>query len=328
MFYKQSGKLIIAFTATLLLVQCQTRKSGNGVVTYIKSQPLSKTGFAAFCTAQHLDIARVTLAISRNVYRPDDQNCGTEMPVYEKLNFSYGQIEQSLQQQETLKSLLAYTAALYKLMAEPVTLGEESATRKSINYFDRTLSCRNLFDSLSTAAWAFDCGGQAEMAKVFLDSLGHKKYYTKTAQLSRKAGDEVNHIVALVYYRQNEQWFGVAIDCQNGNLGPVNQNKDSIPSIAELSEALNLNQTAKYEVLSIPESDLHKKRNLMNHAFYCNVLPDSQSVYHLAYSESGYKYERLTYSMLYYSWFKSGIINSKKYGQNLVQLLVKNAPQN
>ena len=111
-------------------------------------------------------------------------------------------------------------------------------------------------------------------------------------------------------------------------LGPVKSGKDSVPSIAEQKTAINLKQAAAFEMRIVPESDLHKKRNLMDEAFYCNALPDKKSEYHLAYAQSGHKYERLTYSMLYLSWFKSGIVDPKKYTQNLVRLLVKNAPQN
>ena len=328
MFLKQSVKLIIAFTVIMLLANCHGRRAHNGLSTHLISQPLSKADFDAFCQAQHLDSARIVLAVQRHVYMPEDQSYRAEIQVEEQLNFNYGQIAESLQQPETLKSLLAYTGTLYKLIAEPVTLGNGPKIKKSINYFDRSLTCKNMFDSLYTGAWAFDCGGHAEMAKVFLDSFGHKKYFTKTVQLSRKGGDEVNHIITLVYYQENKQWYGIALDCQNGMLGPVNHNKDSALTLSQLGLALTLNDTSEFEMLTVPEADLHQKRNLMNRAFYCNVLPDTQNVYHLAYPESGYKYERLTYSMLYYSWFKSGIINQKKYKQNLVHLLVMNVPPN
>ncbi len=328
MFFRPIIKLIIALAAVFLVPHNYIYAVGDSAVAYIKNKPLSKADFAAFWQAQHLDSARVALAIKRNVYVPQDQTCSATVPVFGRLTFSYKQIEKSLQKNGTLKSLTAFTATLYKLIGEPVIISTKPKINKAINYYNRALTCKNLFDSLSTAAWAFDCGGHSEMAKVFLDSFGHKKYISKTAQLSRKTGDEVNHIVTLVYYRENKQWYGMALDCQNGMLGPVKTGKDSIPSIAEQRAALNLSQTGAFEIRAIPETELHKKRNLMDDAFYCNVLPDKKSEYHLSYPQSGHKYERLTYSMLYLSWFKSGVIDSKKYAQNLVRLIVKNAPQN
>ena len=90
---------------------------------------------------------------------------------------------------------------------------------------------------------------------------------------------------------------------------------------------LELNRVDSLQLVSISDEDLHKKRNLMNDAFYCNLLPDTRSVYHMAHPESGYKYERLTYSTLHYTWFKTGVMNLKNYKQNLLTLLIKNVPE-
>ena len=166
------------------------------------------------------------------------------------------------------------------------------------------------------------------MAKIFLDSMSNKKYVSKTVQLARKNGDAVNHVVALVYYRQNYQWFGAALDCQNGKIGPVKNGESNFLSVARLKEFLDLGQEDSTEIISLPEADLHKKRNLLTDVLYCNILPDSTCVYHAAYPQSAYKYERLSYSTLHYTWFKAGLLNLKNYKQNLLTLLVKNVPEN
>jgi hypothetical protein len=322
-------KRIILAALFCFLLPLYSIANKDSIVAIIKSTALSQEKFGSFFRGQNYDSARAARALKSGIYLPEDQNCGGNIPVFPRLTFNRQQIVKSLQQTDVFNALLAYTTVLYKLIPEPFKMNNLlSAPPKVTNYSDHPLNCKSIFDSLSTGAWAFDCGGHALIAKVFLDSMGGKKYISKTVQLSRKNGDEVNHIITLVYYKENNQWYGVALDCQNGKLGPVRNGKDRILSLAEQKKLLELNEAGSLEIVSIADRDLHKKRNLMNEALYCNVLPDSNSVYHLAYQQSGYKYERLTYSALHYVWFKTGLLNMKKYKQNLLALLIKNAPGN
>jgi hypothetical protein len=323
------NRLLYVAAFIFILMQLRAGAAGDSIVVYIKSSALSEADFRTLYQTHHYDSDRVALVLRSNVYLAKDQNCGRDIPVFQSLTHSLDQIEKSLQKGNSFNSLLAYTATLYKLIPEPFKMSNFfPATSKETDYPHHALGYPGIFDSLSTGAWAFACGGHAEMAKVFLDSLGGNKYISKTAQLSRKNGDVVNHIVTLVYYREHNIWYGIAIDCQNGKLGPIRNGTDSILSIKEQRNMLGLNQADSLELASISEEDLHKKRNLMNDAFYCNLLPDTSCVYRMAYPQSGYKYERLTYSTLHYAWFKTGAINLKNYKQNLLTLLIKNVPEN
>jgi hypothetical protein len=324
MLYKPLALAALLFC----LLPVGAKAANDSILAYAKNSALSEVGFSKFCEDQHYDSAKIALAIKDSIYVPESQNCGKDVPIFSKLTFSFEEIEKSLQQAGTLNALLAYTTSLYKLIPEPFKMSSLlPRPQKEIDYSIVTLSCKSIFDSLSTGAWAFDCGGHAAMAKIFLDSLGSKKYISKSVQMVRKNGDVVNHIVTLVYYRENNQWYGVALDCQNGKLGPVAKEGNSL-SIAQQKEMWDSGISDSSQILSIAESDLHKKRNLMNEPLYCNILPDSSCVYRAAYPQSGYKYERLTYSTLHYTWFKAGLLNLKNYKQNLLALLIKNAPEN
>ncbi len=326
--YKQYviNKILAAITVVALL-HGYCAAANDSIVGYIKCPVLSTADFNAFCRNQHYDSAKIALAYKQEIFVPPVTDSIPETPVYTSHRFSIEKIEKSLKPDTPLQALLAYTAVLYKLIAEPVKMNKlVLATNKSADYYDRSLSAQSVFDSLSTAAWAFDCGGHAEMAKLFLDTFAGSKYVTKTGRLDHSAGDEVNHIVALVYYRDNNQWYGVAVDCQNGKIGPVKSTGPAILSVAEQRQALNGLLPDSLEIISLPDTDLRQKRNLVNQPFYSNVLPDDGCRYRLAFPQSGYKYERLTYSAIHYTWFKAGYVNLTNYKQNLLALLVKNAP--
>jgi hypothetical protein len=317
---------IIAFLFCLLSIRAKA--ANDSIVAHAQSQALTTEAFSDFCRTQNYDSLKMAMAIKHGIYVPESQNCGSDIPVFTNLTFSFDEIEKDLKQDSAFNALLAYTATMYKLIPEPFKMSSLlPANVKEIDYSNVSLSCQSIFDSLSTGAWAFDCGGHAAMAKIFLDSLGGKKYISKTVQLARKNGDAVNHIVTLVYYRQDNIWYGATLDCQNGKIGPVAK-EDSFLSIARQKEILESGLMDSLRIISIAESDLRNKRNLMNQALYCNILPDSGCIYRAAYPQSGYKYERLTYSTLHYTWFKAGSLNLKNYEQNLLTLLVKNAPEN
>jgi hypothetical protein len=324
MFRKEiSITVFILFLAPLYIVA-----AGDSAVALIRCSALSPADFAASCKAQKYDSAEIAFYFMKGLYLPEDQKSVSDIAVYPALKYSYGQLKKSLQQNSTFEALISYTTTLYKLIGEPMKIGQTSRDCKRIDYLNHALACKSVFDSLSTGAWAFDCGGHAAMAKIFLDSLGKGKYISKNGQLNRKVGDEVDHNLTLVYYKENNQWYGVTVDCQNGKLGPVRAGTGSILTIAEQKTALALKQNDSLQIMSIPENDLHQKRNLMNSAFNCNVLPDDSCMYHLSNPLSGYKYERLTYSAIHYIWFKAGRLNLNNYKQNLLALLIKNAPKN
>lgn len=271
---------------------------------------------APLSAPQQVEIER---AVALGSYLPDDTLCAGVFPLKPvRPRIHRESLYRSLHAPDETQALLALNAFLYTLIPEE---------RDALNgeYDPNTLSFADLYDSLALGSWKMMCAGHARVAEKIIPQWGAGKFHAVTGELNQDSGHCITHTLILVYFQKNGTWYGTTFDCQNGVLGPL-KNTGAVPSLEELrtEEACF---SGNYKLLFLPDSVLQKKRVLTNEAMPCNLFPHPAQAYYRAHPKSGYRWEHISYSQLYYSLFKTGGIDSKKYMHELTELLVSKAPR-
>lgn len=293
----------------------------DSVVRYVECYPVKKDTLKAFLQQKGVDGMFVDMMEQNGFYFPNDSACTYTAPVYPPLQFNYSDIVNSLKQPDEFSALYQFTVLLYKLIPDAIDVADKP-------YDFEKLAPQQIFDSLKLGAWAFICDGHAKTAEYYINHLAKNRFTVKVVSLDPDSGDVIPHALAFVYYKHNNQWYGLTLDCQNGKLGPIIKDSNNVASISELEVAAkNENADGKLSLLSLQDYTLHRKRTFVDRPMPCNLYPDKSCEYHVAYKNSGLPLERLSYSNLDITWFKRGFLDIDDYTNNLIKLLVKHAPE-
>jgi hypothetical protein len=259
-------------------------------------------------------------AIAYKEFFPDDTLCACRIPLYPPLRFDLAATGGSLCTTDRFAGLLDFTTRMYELIPDQDEPTIDTSVYAANDY-------EHLFDSLVVGRWGFDCTGNADICRRFIAHSDCGHYITKVGILYGDSGQAVSHTVTLVYFKVKSKEYGITIDSYVGKLGPVlSGRKNCIATINEMKSALAANSTSSFEIKSIPEANLLRKRHIMNDPIPCNYAPMATNIYCHTPPGSQFKIERLAYCELHYVWYILHKMDIELYKKNLLQLLVANSP--
>jgi len=249
--------------------------------------------------ANHID-----RATEIGIFNPKDSNCTQVIPLEPPLDFSWLNIKADLAHpsHQAAKELLA---SLFRVFPDPNIVQYERGS------YD-TMPLEQVTDSLVSGGWAPQCAGISKTASRMINANS-----TAINAITVET-DYMNHTLNILTFTENGKQFAIAADFQNGFLFPVRSGTEEFVPI----EGLETLSTDEVEFYWLPDSLQHQKRNLLYTVLPCNFLSDAKEKYHETQKNSPYQYERLSYSFHKYLWFDLETMDTGKFKNELLALLI------
>lgn len=296
---------LIAFFSTFN--SCSNKKID---ATSVVSQAFSKEQLIAFFDQNNISSSYVDTAIKKGLFFPTDTNCSQEYTVANKLDLEWIDLEFKKDINKVDK-LINITEVFYQLFADP-------QIPKERNYDLNQYSSHEIISNLKTGKWAPQCGGIAMISAKIINDIYGDQYKATPVHL-----DIVEHDGCIIYFKQGEKTHGLYIDPQIGKIGPINPLNGESYSIDSLSMIVSF---SKDFIIDLNDSIMQLKRNLQDNIQPCNFLPSGNNKYYFAKKESGFRYERLSYSFHDYIWFRSGKIKKEAFFEDIKSKIIENSP--
>ncbi|MEX2410857.1 MAG: hypothetical protein WD607_05695, partial [Candidatus Paceibacterota bacterium] len=258
------------------------------------SKKISKEELQKRFLSDNIPLENIDSAIKIGLFDPSDSLCNKQVLVYPPINFEWIDLNKDIEK-GGVEGLIALTSSLYQIFADPRMPQKE-------NYPYEKMSLDSILSNIISGVWAPQCGGISLISSRIINELGESNYFATAAHL-----DEIEHDICLVYFKEKTILYAVAIDVQNGIIGPIYKDSRKAVSLDELKHDINI--TDNITLLHLNDSILRRKRNLYEEIPACNFFPLDIEDYHFAQKENEYKFEILSYSLHYYLWFKKNRLN-------------------
>lgn len=249
-------------------------------------------------------------AIELGIYYPKDTTCHEEIVINQEESlqgsslFGLGNKNKWLE----LKGILTQT---YLLLGESLIVEDDD-----LAYNEQELNV--ILDAAAIGELKPLCGASARIISRVLNEeyLGYEAFELNI--------DQLNHIIAGLYYSEGNAEYALALDAQNGFIYPVKEDLGfySLEELEELQDdSLAMSNLNLYW---LEDSILLQKRLFLKEVLPCNFLPQELSNYSKAPLASNYNFVRKGYSFHKYLWFDRGTINIEALKSEIITQLVLN----
>jgi len=255
-----------------------------------------------------IDTAHIAYAIEIKAFIPAE-TMEEEVRLLPYLTFDWLDLD-NFDQSDPFRSIWSMTSQLYRLFPDAFVVPSEE-----YEYDSKDLT--SIISLLKTGEWTPLC---ADISRIGARIIEEKSGGFVNAGIINL--DLVGHVLNKIDFFQNEDHYILALDIQNGKIGPVYAADSTLIRMDELKAKFERDDIDDLILLSLPDDVVHQRRNLYYDYVPVNLFPDSLATYHRAYPESGYQVERLTYSVHDYLWFQLGTMDEKLLMHELIEKLL------